>query len=89
MSDYINRRGKFMATRELAWSVSFADALAMMRFIPVRVEYTPWDGKVEFIGVSKLFDELMEGEIVPLYAIDMTADSDGVLLNVKASRLDG
>lgn len=82
----IYRSGKFYVTRAMVEGVNFPDFLAMIRFVPFRVECL-FPDRFEYAGESPLFDELKEGEVVPEYQINIGEDATGKM-EVTATRLD-
>jgi hypothetical protein len=47
-------------------------------FRPTHIEFRHWENDVwYFYGVSELFDELTEGEVLPQYDVTFTRHNDG------------
>ena len=77
---FLNRKGRFAVSYDFIESkeMDFEDKLSIFKDIFIldcRCEYH--SQKVIYIGVSKLFDEVMEGQIVPEYTCILSRDNSG------------
>jgi len=53
-------------------------------FRPTHIEFRHWEGDLwYYYGVSKLFDEVKEGEIIPEYLATFTQEKDKVTYTIE------
>ena len=71
--------GKMYVSEHLVLSECFADALAKIRFVPVRVEMLYERMAFEYIGHSPAFRELAKGEIIPEYELNISTLAGGIV----------
>lgn len=64
------RLGKLYVDAKIIESKEFANALALLKFVPVRVEMLWYINRFEYIGYSELFKPLRRGAITPTYEIE-------------------
>lgn len=65
--------GKFFVSQNLVKNyLMLADILGQMGFVPLRVEYYYANATFEYVGISKMFDEVKEGEQVPEYLVKIS-----------------
>ena len=85
-----NRKGKlYIDTELMADSPQLvADMLAMLGFVPLRVECLLYRNAYEMIGISESFDECVDGWPCPTYVIEttetVTRDGERTIEGVKA-----
>lgn len=79
------RYGKFYVAGKLVHEQPevLAKVLALMEFVPMRVEHMAMQGLYEYAGQSKLFGQLGVGYRVPEYQISISAE-DGEVSDVHA-----
>lgn len=63
----------------------FHRVLALLDFIPLRVEHMFESQSFEYTGTSSHFSELKVGEMIPLYKLDVMSDKSGVIDKVSAT----
>lgn len=71
------RIGRFEVDREQVLNDQDGTTLQMFQhlaFIPIRAEFKGEKDVFEYTGISEHFDDIPQGEMVPLYAISVTAD---------------
>jgi len=76
-----SRRGKFYVTLSVIETTEdeFRGILALLGFIPTRVEALYHEGAFEYIGISPLFDEVETGCLIPTYLIIIHKDDEDTL----------
>ena len=81
-----NNVGKIHITVDLVESdpEQAAKVLAMLDFVPLRVECMWQYRRFEYVGLSPKFPELKEGLMVPTYIITVNVDGDGEITSVRA-----
>ena len=57
-----------------------AEALAYIKFVPVSVRFL-YQGEYEYIGLSKDFREVEEGQRSPYYVLEINCDKTGKFLS--------
>lgn len=78
---YIDRRFVHEETEQVA------KVLAILGFVPLRVECFFIEDKLEYQGISSKFDELPFGMIVPEYTLEITRDEEtGDVVSVEVCR---
>jgi hypothetical protein len=74
------KKGYFKITNDLVVGCWVHISSIFKDFRPVHIEFRYWENDLwYFYGISDLFDEILEGEEVPEYKIEMTRDSDHVI----------
>ena len=83
-----NRIGKFELDSDYIRNEPelIAKVFAIMEFIPVRAEFMFAGNKMKYLGYSCLFDDILDCQIPPRYAIAI--DNSPNIFNVEATRLD-
>jgi len=71
--------GKFYVNREIVDGGRLAEILAIMEFIPYRVEHLYDRDAFEYIGCSPLFDETPKACYAREYVINIMVDEDDAL----------
>ena len=66
---------------------NFADMLAEMRFIPLKVEMLCSPKGFEYTGLSRLFDEIEDGDAIPIYKLNVGLDDGYQIVSVDAEKL--
>ena len=56
---------------------NIAETLALIKFLPVRVEHRADIDAFEMTGLSNQFDEIEYGKIVPMYELQVRTSDDG------------
>lgn len=62
-----------------------ARILFLMQCVPVRVEVL-FDGEIEYLALSPLFEEITHGTIAPTYVITISMDA-GKISKVSADKI--
>lgn len=75
-----NRRGRFNVSFDFieAADISFQDKLDIFKdifIIDCRPSYV--DNKIDYVGISELFDEVQPGYLIPEYVCYLTRDNEG------------
>jgi hypothetical protein len=65
---------------------SLSEALAYIRFVPVSVRFL-YQGYYEYIGLSKYFREVEEGEMSPYYKLEINCDKSGKFLSANVEEM--
>lgn len=83
------RIGKFYITQDFVEDGSewVAKMLSRMQFVPLRVEALSYRGVYEYIGISKLFEDILCGAITPEYNIQISHDIDTDEISVVAIKI--
>lgn len=64
-----------------------AKTFSMMELVVIRAEHLFHKDEIEYIAYSSVFDEIEEGEEVPVYNLEVSKDGEsGEIVNVKAIR---
>ena len=77
------RGGKLSISQRDYEKEPMAAILAMIGFLPYRVEYLPLEYRFELIGTSPLFGELKDGDMIPDY--NLVWDSDSRTVSVRCA----
>jgi len=66
-----NKMGKIYISTAMIdkWAEDTAEMLSYMKFVPIRVECMVHMKAFEMIGLSQMFDELPDHQVVPTYKI--------------------
>ncbi len=56
---------------------NIAETLAYIKFLPVRVEHRADMDAFELTGISKQFDDVVYGAVVPMYELQIRSTDDG------------
>jgi len=79
-----DHRGKFYIDIDIVKKDPY-EIFALLKFVPYRVECLLYNGTVEYMGTSPLFNEVEIGDITPEYDIILNGeDEDGRVLQVAA-----
>lgn len=72
-----NRKGKTIIDRKLLFEQS-EEVLRLLfsNFFPVHIEPNFLTDTMTYYGLSNLFDEIIEGEVIPTYEIIITWERD-------------
>ncbi len=83
-----HRIGKFGISTDavLNHTEQVAQMLALMQFVPTRVEHLPMQGQFLYEGFSPYFDLVKNGGVMPVYAVIMTQEDDGTISSVGVTR---
>jgi hypothetical protein len=73
------RIGKIEAHEDLMFSEDAGIIFAKLELVPLRVERLGYKPTFEIYGICKYFDEILDGEIPPTYAVNITRGEDGNL----------
>jgi len=57
--------------------------LVFNQFIPVYIQDNPMDEQLIYWGYSNQFDDIKEGEVVPLYDVILTTNDTGATIEFK------
>ena len=69
--------GKLDVSTEIVESGGIGSILALMEFTPLHVEYCSFLGKYKYTGISFMFEEVREIELIPKYKILIHVPKDG------------
>ena len=68
---------------------NIATTLAMIQFLPVRVEHRADIDAFEMTGLSDSFDEIEYGVVVPMYELQIRSHDDGAEYVKVVRKTDG
>lgn len=85
-----NRIGKFYISAPLIddYNDGLVATLAIMGFIPTRVEAVWHRRKFEYIGISHMFREVPEGDEMPEYVVEVHTDENGIVDSVEVEEIE-
>jgi len=62
-----------------------AQTFSLINFVPINIYHVLERGVIEYVGWSSQFAALNEGEIPPLYTLEITKGDDGDIIDAKVS----
>lgn len=71
----MKRLGRINYPQEIGESDWFGDVLANLAIVPTRVEYDGVFGIYTLTGLSKHFEEVIEGQEIPEYVISLAQEN--------------
>ena len=82
----MNRTGKFLVGFDSVEknSSELVEVFYKMKFVPLRVESLYYSREIEYIGKSYMFDEVKQGDMIPMYEVTVNNLNDGIIsISVK------
>ncbi len=80
------RIGILLFNKTIYESGEYLELLNFIKFIPIRIELLAYKNQYEAYGISKAFDELNEGSMIPVYKFEEEF-KDGVLVSIKTEKI--
>lgn len=75
--------GKFYVTGSLVENGELWRVLSLMEFVPTRAEYLWANDAFEYIGMSPMFEEVKEGQIIPEYVVGLNQFDNKVSVTLR------